>query len=885
MNPHGRPVRFATAAVFVAACSLSARPAHAQPQVQWRELGPPARSDAAMVWDSRRGRALLFGGDGAFGVPFAGSWQFLRTPRPHWEPLPTPPDGPPLRSGISAVYDSVGDRVLLFGGRASNDETGSNELWQLRLDEPVRWLQLQYTGPAPAPRYDAGMILDRDRRLVLFGGDGAAYQDSSVWLLPLADPVLRWQELGAYELGFAPGPGPRARHGAAYSPSANRMLIFGGEATIYSPLLDAYGYEIRPARTWALSLSNPVQWVPALADTSMHPIAEVGGALVTDSTGRYAWLIPGDQSYLTPGGFVVPNDATDWRYDFVELTWTRGHPGFGGPGTRRAVAACLDRLTGDVLIHGGALAPGNYGWAYYQLAESWALTVASVPGWVGLSRTPGLTDRPWTDPRAHFDAERRQLVTWTREGVWTCDVTVDATWHLQPVSPGDGPQYNDAMSTIDPVRRRLLVFGGAEFTANGYVQHDADRLWSWPLDGPGPWSSTTIAGHVPAGVAGTQCTFDAARDRVIVLASQRTVYSTVPMDTLPVLELNGDAAHWARMPIAGSPPRARSEATVITDPVHDRLIVQGGMVPSLLDGTHARDIWSLFLGESPRWELEISSPNAFEQTALCGLAADPTLGRILLVGGQGVAFYENAPHNTLESTSFDDPKTWENLDPTGQSPMLGAGTMNFDAAANRMLWWNGQQLWEITWPFGTPANYGPAVVNSEPGSVNVRWPGQPTDPYSAAVDRSTDGGRTWSRLRSVPPQPDGSLAFTDSSLAPGAQAAYRATIERNGATRVLGTASTVLGATLPSSLTLAAPRPNPARDDVVLELGTPAGGTVTFELFDISGRLAVPAVRRTVPAGVTVFTAPLARGLAPGLYMLRASDGRQKVSARLFVVR
>jgi len=72
---------------------------------------------------------------------------------------------------------------------------------------------------------------------------------------------------------------------------------------------------------------------------------------------------------------------------------------------------------------------------------------------------------------------------------------------------------------------------------------------------------------------------------------------------------------------------------------------------------------------------------------------------------------------------------------------------------------------------------------------------------------------------------------------------------------------------------------------VVLELGTPAGGTVTLELFDVSGRLAAPAVRRTVPAGVTVFTVPLARGLPPGLYMLRASDGLQKVSARLFVVR
>jgi hypothetical protein len=95
----------------------------------------------------------------------------------------------------------------------------------------------------------------------------------------------------------------------------------------------------------------------------------------------------------------------------------------------------------------------------------------------------------------------------------------------------------------------------------------------------------------------------------------------------------------------------------------------------------------------------------------------------------------------------------------------------------------------------------------------------------------------------------------------------------------------VLGPATPTALRLAAPRPNPARDDVVVELGAPADGTVTFELFDVAGRLAAPAVRRPIAAGVTVLTVPLARGLSPGLYLLRASDGSHSVNARLFVVR
>src|SRR5262249_38824538 len=150
------------------------------------------------------------------------------------------------------------------------------------------------TGPVPLPRYDATMILDRDDELVLFGGDGSAYADSDVWVLPLGSDPLRWQELDGLHVGQ--GPGPRARHGAAYSASANRMVVFGGEAKVYAPLLDRYGYETRPPRAWVLSLDGAKHWLPTVFDPAAPaPVAEIGGALVPDATGRFAVLIPGQQ--------------------------------------------------------------------------------------------------------------------------------------------------------------------------------------------------------------------------------------------------------------------------------------------------------------------------------------------------------------------------------------------------------------------------------------------------------------------------------------------------------------------------------------------------------------------------------------------------------------
>ena len=52
-----------------------------------------------MVWDSRRGRALLFGGDGAFATPYGSPWQFLRTPseeRPQVKKARPIPKGPTM---------------------------------------------------------------------------------------------------------------------------------------------------------------------------------------------------------------------------------------------------------------------------------------------------------------------------------------------------------------------------------------------------------------------------------------------------------------------------------------------------------------------------------------------------------------------------------------------------------------------------------------------------------------------------------------------------------------------------------------------------------------------------------------------------------------------
>jgi hypothetical protein len=845
----------------------------ASPAVQWRELGDPIRAAQVLVWDSRRGRALMFGGDRDFGTPTASSWQLIRMPQPHWEPLATQGDVPPPRSGCSAVYDSLRDRVLLFGGRGAYPGPSSNELWELRLSNLPEWTRLETGGdPMPSARFGASVILDARDRLILFGGDGDGMADSAIWILPLAEAPLNWQVVALP----GPGPGPRARHGAAYSSRTSRMVVFGGDRHVLSGnVLD--DYPIRPAATWELALDEPIHWVRgASAPSDSVPLPEVGGPLVADATGTSAWLIPGDEGF----GW---EDPSVWRYDFLTRSWRRASSGSGGPGLRVGAAACVGRPSDNVIVQGGGRWSQGGDPAGGTGSAVWSFATGSVPSWSPEVASPAVSGSPAPDPRAHFDAVTRRIFTWNVDGVWTRDVAGDGAWRLNAVSAGECPPYFNAMSVIDPLRRRLLVFGGRDDSS----PVPANRLWSWSLDGPSGWTSAVIDGDAPRGTWGTQCAYDPIQDRVLVLPSSGSgTAPMVPLDTISVLQLGGTAPRWAKLPTEGGPPPFRSDAGVLVDDERGRLVLSGGLIPGG-DGSHARDLWTLSLGERARWAERIFPSFETVPYARFGLAIDPTLDRLVLIGGEGLAFLDFGQSNMVRSTSLDDPTRWSDLDPERVSPMRGAGVAFFDAAADRMLWWNGNTLWELTWPLATPLPYGPATITSEAGRVFVRWPGSASGPYLADVERSVDGGRSWQRLQSVAAQSGGSLAFLDSLPPASGTLVYRAVIERGGSLHVLGTASMMLARTPPPAFAVAPLRPNPAADEVVIEFASPVNADVTAELFDLAGRRVGSTLHRSVGAGIgpVALAMPLTRGLVPGVYLVRVSDGTHRVTMRLAVVR
>lgn len=135
---------------------------------------PPARMVSAMVYDERRGKTVVFGGQGARvnggNAPMLGdTWEFDGTT---WTRRAE--SGPAGRMGAGATYDSKRGLVLLFGG--ANHQGVMNDLWAW---DGAAWKKLAEGGPEP--RVMGHIAYDRKRdRVVLFGGRRGAPDDTDL---------------------------------------------------------------------------------------------------------------------------------------------------------------------------------------------------------------------------------------------------------------------------------------------------------------------------------------------------------------------------------------------------------------------------------------------------------------------------------------------------------------------------------------------------------------------------------------------------------------------------------------------------------------------------------------------------------------------------------
>ncbi len=629
-------------------------------------LDPPRAKAGVLVHDARKHVLVLVSGD-----DFHEVWTLSLAPgRPAWRRVPVSgSDFPATRTGYTAVYDSLRNRIIVFGG-TTDWQNPLGDVWALTLADAPTWTQIAPLGTPPAARCGAAAIYDPARdRMVLFGGSvepghsGAAFADT--WGLSLAGTPA-WCPLSTGESS----PSAREAASAIYDPWNDRMLIFGGWDGLTGTIL---------SDTWALALGGAPTWSQVPAANAPHG-RQRHAAIVDPATRR-----------------MVISGGDGWQQDaYLADTWALpiGDAAAGGVWTQLATTGANPRVGSQAAAyvpeHGSLLEFGGEetGNLCYELALgtlAWARVNANAPDTFPPRREAAeLVIAPAANQLLVFGGDPDD---WTGQpDLWAGSLVGPVTWDQLPT---DGaPEANIAPNlAYDSARRRLISFSGGYFQIHGGRPDVIDAVSAMPLDPPRRWEALPVSGTLPPGRTEFTVTYDPKRDRVLLFGgasyfSPNVLYGQ-DHDDLWALSLRD--LTWTRIAPVNS-PGARCRQWTGYDAMRDRLlVVAGGTVESHGPPAHL-DCWALPLGaDTLRWvplgpDLP---PAAIPDPYLLPLASatiDRLRDRLLFWDGEASVW-------ALQLTN---PSTWTPLALTGDPPTPRITfSLAYDAEADRMLAYGG----------------------------------------------------------------------------------------------------------------------------------------------------------------------------------------------------
>ena len=568
---------------------------------EWSRLtttgSPPGMTGSQVtVFDQARDRMLVLNlGTSVYALTFDVP---LNDP-PAWSSFVPTGSYPASRQGVMGIYDAAHDRVVMFGGYSGG--TAFNDVWALSLSGTPAWSPLTPAGTPPSGRWLGVAIYDPPRhRMVVFGGaDASSNPMNDAWALTL-DGTPTWSRIDP--AGSLPP--ARTLSVACYDGVRERMVVFSGQPS--NTLTD----------TWALTLSGAPAWTELATPT--HPngreLALLGWDPSHDRLVLYggqnrtdAWQLP-----LNPvtdwSGIVVdpwppapgpyPNLVHDpvrhrlleihahdlWAYPLTGAgTWTHETIGGSAPNSTGGFSTIYDPNADRVLVFGGQSGGGLSN-------QTWALTLSGAPAW-----QPLLPDGVPPDPRAFHSA------------------------------------------LYDPVRRRMIVFGG-ETQDFGW----AVDTWELSLSGPLRWTEVPATGSYPWDSYQYSLFYDGAADRMLALRQDAQQLWSLSLSGPPV---------WSALAPTGTPP-PRTDAALILDPVRRRLVMFGGHAST----TQVKETWALRLAAPIGWSQLAPAGTAPERRMGVQGVYDPVGDRMVVRGGMRIA-PSNFNYNDIGFLTWGQPVT------------------------------------------------------------------------------------------------------------------------------------------------------------------------------------------------------------------------------------
>jgi len=201
----------------------------------------PRREDHTAVFDSRGKRMVVFGGrDNAY-YNLHEIWTLDLDPQSptyeQWHMLPIPKKHPEGRSDHVAVYDSLKNRMIIFGGWDKIAKEYLDDTWSFFFERGI-WKKIKAKRSHPPKRRHAVGAYDTSRNwFIICGGFGDEGYLNDVWALDLATDT--W-------INITPGPQPRIDHQAVYDPVSQRLVLYGGDARLGTKFHDLWELQIMP---------------------------------------------------------------------------------------------------------------------------------------------------------------------------------------------------------------------------------------------------------------------------------------------------------------------------------------------------------------------------------------------------------------------------------------------------------------------------------------------------------------------------------------------------------------------------------------------------------------------------------------------------------------
>lgn len=207
---------------------------------------PPARFGHTLVFDSRRQRLLLFGGQ-ASGF-FNDTWAFdLQSSR--WNRLAESSGAPSRRYGHSAIYDAARDRMIVSHG--FTDSGRFDDTWALDLAANT-WRDISPPSGRPLRRCLHHAVYDAERaQMLLYGGCASGFGPcplGDLWSFDLT--TQRWSEVTTQAR-----PPAREHYGLGFDSVRGRMLLFGGSGNAL--LDDTWEFDPRERLWREATISGP----------------------------------------------------------------------------------------------------------------------------------------------------------------------------------------------------------------------------------------------------------------------------------------------------------------------------------------------------------------------------------------------------------------------------------------------------------------------------------------------------------------------------------------------------------------------------------------------------------------------------------------------------